>query len=205
MGDERGRFVVFEGGEACGKTTQAARLADRLDARRTREPGGTPLGQRVRDLLLDPDTGEVDPRAEALLMAADRAHHVTTVVEPTLAAGRHVVSDRYSGSSVAYQGHGRGLDPERVADLSDWATRGLVPDLIVLLDVPASVAGERRGRDPDRLEAAGSQFHQRVAAGFQTLAAADPDRWVVIDGTPDADVVERAVAAAVRERLGIEL
>lgn len=196
--------MVFEGGEACGKSTQAERLADRLDAVRTREPGGTELGRQVRRLLLDPAQGEVEPRAEALLMAADRAHHVATVVEPALASGRHVVSDRYIGSSIAYQGHGRGLDPERVAEISSWATRGLEPDLVILLDVPAEVARERRGRSPDRLEAAGEDFHQRVAAGFRTLAAADPGRWVVIDGTPDAGAVEDAVTTAVRRRLGLD-
>ena len=203
MADERGRFIVFEGGEACGKTTQATRLATTIDGRRTREPGGTEVGRRVRELLLDPATGEVDARAEALLMAADRAHHVATVVLPTLEAGRHVVSDRYIGSSVAYQGHGRGLDPERVADVSAWATRGLEPDLVILLDVPAAAAKARRERGPDRLEAAGDGFHQRVAEGFRALAAAEPDRWVVIDGTPDPDVVERAVASAVGDRLGL--
>ena len=205
MGDDRGLFVVFEGGEASGKSTQAERLADRLDAMPTREPGGTEVGRRVRELLLDPGTGELDPRAEALLMAADRAHHVATVVQPTLDSGRHVVSDRYTGSSVAYQGYGRGLDPDRVAEISAWATGGLEPDLVVLLDVPAPVANERQGRSPDRLEAAGEDFHQRVADGFRTLAAADPDHWVVIDGTPDVDAVEAAVMAAVRGRLGLEL
>lgn len=203
MADERGRFIVFEGGEACGKTTQATRLAAAIDGRRTREPGGTEVGRRVRELLLDPATGEVDARAEALLMAADRAHHVATVVLPTLEAGRHVVSDRYIGSSVAYQGHGRGLDPERVADISAWATRGLEPDLVILLDVPAAAAKARRERGPDRLEAAGDGFHQRVAEGFRALAAAEPDRWVVIDGTPAPDVVERTVASAVGDRLGL--
>lgn len=201
MADVRGRFVVFEGGEACGKTTQATRLADRLDALCTREPGGTEVGRRIRELLLDPATGEVDPRAEALLMAADRAHHVATVVEPALGAGRHVVSDRYIGSSVAYQGYGRGLDPERVADISSWATRGLEPDLVILLEVPTSMAERRRWGAPDRLEAAGDGFHQRVAEGFRTMAMADPEGWVVIDGTPDVDVVEEAVTAVVRARL----
>jgi dTMP kinase len=200
---EKGRFIVFEGGEACGKTTQATRLATRIDALRTREPGGTEVGRRIRELLLDPATGDVDPRAEALLMAADRAHHVATLVAPTLAAGRHVVSDRYIGSSVAYQGHGRGLDPATVAGISAWATRELRPDLVLLLEVPAAVAAERMARAPDRLEAAGEDFHRRVADGFRALAAADPDRWVIVDGTADVDTVADAVAAAVHERLGL--
>lgn len=201
-GATRGRFIVFEGGEACGKSTQAARLADRIEARLTREPGGTPLGERIRELLLDPASGEVDPRAEALLMAASRAHHVATLVEPTLASGQHVVSDRYLGSSVAYQGYGREQDPDRISDLSLWATRDLRPDLVLLLDVPSAVAADRRARTPDRLEAAGSAFHERVADGFRTLAAADPDVWLVIDGTMSIDEVSAAVDAAVQERLG---
>lgn len=199
----RGRFVVFEGGEACGKSTQAALLAQRLDAVPTREPGGTEVGRRIRDLLLDPATGDVDHRAEALLVAADRAHHVATVVEPALAAGRHVVSDRYVGSSLAYQGYGRGLDVDRVAELSAWATRGLTADLVVLLEVPSEVAAARQGHSPDRLEAAGRAFHQRVAEGFRTLAAAQPDRWVVVDGTPAPDMVAAAVEKVVRARLGL--
>jgi dTMP kinase len=203
VADERGRFVVFEGGEACGKSTQARRLATTLDALATREPGGTDLGRRIRELLLDPATGEVDPRAEALLMAADRAHHVATLVEPALAAGRHVVSDRYIGSSVAYQGHGRGLDPDRVAAISAWATDGLQPDLVILLDVPTTVARERRGRSPDRLEAAGSDFHERVLEGFRSLAVADPARWVRIDGSPDVETVATAVDEVLRDRLGL--
>jgi dTMP kinase len=203
MADDRGRFIVFEGGEACGKTTQATRLATHIDALRTREPGGTEVGRRIRELLLDPATGDVDPRAETLLMAADRAHHVATVVEPTLAAGRHVVSDRYLGSSVAYQGHGRGLDPDRVASISAWATRDLQPDLVLLLDVPPETAAERRARTPDRLEAAGADFHERVAAGFHQLAAADPARWVIIDGTASIESVAETVLGVVRDRLDL--
>jgi dTMP kinase len=204
-GPERGRFIVFEGGEACGKSTQAARLAERIGARLTREPGGTPLGERIRELLLDPASGEVDPRAEALLMAASRAHHVATLVEPTLASGQHVVSDRYLGSSVAYQGYGREQDPDRIAELSMWATRDLVPDLVLLLDVPAAVAAERRARIPDRLEAAGSAFHERVAEGFRALAAADPDVWVMIDGAMAIDAVAGAVDTAAADRLGLKV
>jgi dTMP kinase len=195
------RFIAFEGGEACGKSTQAARLAARLGAVLTREPGGTPIGARLRAVLLDPGTRLVD-RAEALLMAADRAQHVAEVIRPELAAGRHVVTDRYAGSSLAYQGFGRGLPVDEVRRLSDWAASGLWPDLTVLLDVPLAAAAERQvGGRPDRLEAAGDEFHERVAAGFRTLAAEDRDRWVVVDGTLGIDEVEAMIWTAVTDRL----
>jgi len=195
------RFIAFEGGEACGKSTQAARLAVRLGAVLTREPGGTPLGARLRAVLLDPETRLVD-RAEALLMAADRAQHVAEVIRPELAAGRHVVTDRYAGSSLAYQGFGRGLPVDEVRRLSDWASAGLWPDLTLLLDVPLEQAAERQaGGRPDRLEAAGDDFHRRVAEGFRALAAADRDRWVVVDGTLDIDEVEAMIWTAVTDRL----
>jgi dTMP kinase len=197
----RGRFVAFEGGEGCGKSTQAARLAADLDAVLTREPGATEVGSRLRALLLDPATGPVDPRAEALLMAADRAQHVAEVVEPALAAGRHVVTDRFTASSLAYQGYGRGLDVDEVRQLSVWAARGLWPDLVVLLEVPPQVAAARLGADLDRFEQEGGGFHSRVAQGFAALAAAEADCWVVLDGSPPPDEVARAVRRAVRERL----
>jgi len=195
--------VVFEGGEGCGKSTQSARLAARLDAVRTREPGGTTIGARLRELLLDPATVDLDERAEALLMAADRAQHVAEVIEPALAAGRHVVCDRFVGSSIAYQGYGRGLSVDDVAALSAFATRGLRPDLVVLLQVEASVAAVRVGTDLDRFEAAGDGFHARVAAGFAAQAAADPARWAVVDGAGTKAEVEARVAAVVAERLGV--
>jgi dTMP kinase len=194
-------FVAFEGGEGCGKSTQAARLAERIGALLTREPGGTPLGERVRALFLDPATGDVDPRAEALLVAAARAQHVSDVIRPNLDRGRPVVSDRFTGSSLAYQGHGRGLPVAAVAELSAFATQGLEPDVYVLLEVPASVASSRLGSQPDRLEAAGTEFHERVRTGYERLAAADP-RWVVVDGTGTPDEVERAVWVAVAGRMG---
>ncbi|HLM65397.1 MAG TPA: dTMP kinase [Acidimicrobiales bacterium] len=195
------RFVVFEGGEAAGKSTQAARLAARLGAVLTREPGGTAVGAAIRGLLLDPANAGFDDRAEALLMAADRAQHVAEVVRPALAAGRHVVSDRYVGSSLAYQGYGRGLPLDEVRRLSAWATGGLGPDVVVLLDVPRHAATVRIDARPDRMEAAGDAFHQRVADGYHALAAAEPDRWVVVDGTPEPEVVEAAVWAAVTARV----
>jgi len=201
------RFIVFEGGEGCGKSTQATLLATRLDAVLTRQPGGTALGSALRRILLGaPDeagVGGVSDRAEALLMAADRAQHVAELIRPALASGRHVVCDRYIGSSVAYQGHGRGLDPERIRGISDWAVDGLRPDLVVLLQVDPATAGARTGSPRDRIEAAGADFHARVAGGFAAQAAADPGRWVVVDGSGTVDEVEHQVATVVRERLGL--
>lgn len=196
-----GKFIVFEGGEASGKSTQARLLADRLDAVLTREPGGTEVGRRVRDLLLDPGTGSLDFNAEALLMAADRAQHVAEVVRPALEAGRHVVSDRYAASSIAYQGFGRGLDLSEIRRLSDWATGGLWPDLTILLDVPLEVAAARLGHSLDRFEQAGDRFHRQVIDGFRELAAAEAASWVVLDGTADVDAIAEAVRKIVGERL----
>lgn len=201
----RGRFIAFEGGEACGKSTQSARLAGALGALLTREPGGTAIGRQIRSLVLDPATVDLSPRAEALLMAADRAQHVAELVEPALAAGRHVVTDRFAGSSIAYQGFGRGLPIEEIRQLSMWATGGIWPDLIVLLDVPVDEADRRLGTDRDRMEAEPTSFHAAVSAGFHTQAAAEPDRWVVIDGTPGIDDVAKAVSAAVAERLQLQV
>jgi dTMP kinase len=195
-----GRFVVFEGGEAAGKSTQAARLARRLGAVLTREPGGTPAGAAIRALLLDPDTVGLDDRTEALLMAADRAQHVADVVGPALAEGRSVVSDRYVASSLAYQGFGRGLPVDEVRRLSTWATRGLEPDLVVLLEVDPGVAASRLAGRPDRMEAAGDEFHRRVTGGYRALAAADPGRWAVVDGDGDPEAVAAAVWAVVAAR-----
>lgn len=209
-GGRRGRFVVFEGGEGCGKTTQAKRLAERWDAELTRQPGGTAIGAELRRLLLSappdpsatgPEHGVLADRAEALLMAADRAQHVAELVEPALAAGRDVVCDRYIGSSVAYQGWGRGIDPERIRAISEWAVDGLWPDVVVLLDIEPEVARSRIGGARDRIEAAGQDFHDRVRDGFLAQASADPDRWVVIDGGASPDEVADAVSAALAERL----
>ncbi len=167
----------------------------------TREPGGTPAGERIRKLLLDPSTGELDAKAEALLVAADRAQHVATVVRPTLQAGQDVVTDRYLGSSLAYQGHGRGLALDEVLQVSSWATDGLQPDLVVLLDLPTAEAAARLGAERDRFEAEAQGFHDRVAAGYRELAAADPERWVTVDARGTIEEVAATVAAAVDERL----
>lgn len=195
-------FIAFEGGDAAGKSTQTERLVARLDAVRTREPGGTPVGAAVRAVFLDPDTGHLDAKTEALLMAADRAQHAAAVIRPALAAGRNVVSDRYLYSSVAYQAHGRGLDPERVRALSLWATDDLEPDLVVYLDLAVETARARVAHEaPDRLESEDAAFHERVRAGFLAQAAADPTRWLIIDATETPDAIAAAVWAAVTQRL----
>jgi dTMP kinase len=195
-----GRFIAFEGGEGSGKSTQAARLARRLGALLTHEPGDTPLGAAVRAILLDDHDVEITPRAEALLMAADRAQHVVEVVRPALESGRTVVTDRFTGSSVAYQGYGRQLSPAEVTSLSEWATDELWPDLVILLQVPTSVSAERTGGARDRLEAAGDSFHRRVHDGFLTQAIADPERWAVVDGTQPEDAVAAAIWEIVQIR-----
>jgi len=196
----RGRLIVFEGGEASGKSTQAARLAEALGAVLTREPGGTDIGKRIREIVLDQGATAMAPSTEALLMAADRAQHVVDVIEPTLAAGKDVVTDRYIPSSLAYQGFGRGLDVKQLWRLSTEFAGAMQADLVVLLDVPASVAAVRlQGRD--RMEAAGDDFHARVAAGYRKMAAAHPDRWVVVDGNGSVDEVARRVREAVEKWL----
>ena len=192
----RGRLIVFEGGEASGKSTQAALLAERLGAVLTREPGGTDVGRSLRSLVLDPSVSGLDPRAEALVMLADRAQHVAEVVRPALVRGADVVSDRFSGSTLAYQGYARGLDVAELAGLSAWATDGLEPDLVILLDVAADVAVVRLGHDLDRMEGAGAEFHRRVVAGYRALAAADPARWCVVDGSGTVAEVSARVDAA---------
>lgn len=201
----RGRFIVFEGGEGTGKSTQAARLGARLDAVVTHEPGATELGARLRELLLSAATVRLDDRTEALLMAADRAQHVKEVVEPALRAGRHVVCDRFIGSSVAYQGYGRGLDPDMVRAISGWAAGGLWPDVTVLLTVPHDVAARRVGPARDRIEAAGDDFHRRVLDGFLAQAADEPETWAVVDGTGSPEEVEARVLDAVLDVVDLDL
>jgi dTMP kinase len=198
-------LIAFEGGEGTGKSTQARLLAQRLGdgSLFTHEPGATAVGAAVRAVLLDPSTADLDPRTEALLMAADRAQHVAEVIRPALAAGKIVVTDRFTASSLAYQGHGRELGLDAVAGLSDFATAGLVPHLYVLLVVPPAVRDARlaaRG-GPDRIEQEGRSFHERVEAAFRELAAADPDRWLIVDGDADVDTVADRVWTAVSPHL----
>ena len=182
-------------------------LAASLGAVLTREPGGTAAGEHIRALLLDPSLPAVVGRAETLLMLAARAQHVDEVIRPALAAGRDVVCDRFSGSTIAYQGYGRGLDPAELASLSSWAAGGLEPDLVLLLRVDAPTARARAGgRDGgagrDRIEAEPAAFFDRIDAGFLALAAADPRRWRVIDGAGTVEEVAERVAAAVAEVFG---
>ncbi len=194
-----GRFVAFEGGDASGKTTQARRVAERLDALFTREPGGTELGETLRSLVLEPQT-RVGLRAEALMIAAARAQHVAEVVRPALDSGRNVVTDRFTGSSLAYQGHASGLDVAEVRSLSDFATEGLWPDLTVLIDVPVEVSMARLGDSPDRFEREAGSFHQRVRTGYLELAAEDPT-WIVVDGSSTLAEVSAAVDLALADVL----
>jgi dTMP kinase len=194
----RGRLVALEGIDGCGKSTQARILADRLGAVSTFEPGATPLGASLRTLLLAPDGDPVAPRAEALLMAADRAQHVTDVIAPALDAGRWVVTDRYAASTLAYQGYGRGLDRAELESLVGWATGGLAPDLTVLFDLPVEVAAARRGDDgADRMESEGLAFLRRVADGYLALAGERRDPWLVVDATAPVDEVAAVVWDAV--------
>jgi dTMP kinase len=204
-----GRFIVIEGGEGCGKSTQATALAAALGAILTREPGGTHLGERLRSVALDPALGRLDPRAEFLLMASARAQHVASVIRPGLESGRDVICDRFSGSSVAYQGYGRGLDPSRVGEISLWASDGLSPDLVILLQVSQETAAARRhareagSTGPDRIESEGQFFHQLVADGFAAQAEANPELWAVISGEGEPAEVHTRVLAVFFDRLGI--
>ena len=200
----RGRLLALEGIDGCGKSTQARALAAVLGAELTHEPGATPVGQSLRRILLDPDRPALALRTEALLMAADRAEHVATVVEPALAAGTWVVSDRYSGSTIAYQGFGRGLPPDQLATLVAFAADGVAADLSILVDVDVDVAAARLAADGggDRLERLGIDFASRVREGFLTQAVADPEHWVVVDGTEDERALTAHIVAAVHDRLG---
>jgi dTMP kinase len=197
-----GRLIAFEGGEGSGKSTQARLLAERVGAVLTREPGATALGARIRRLVLDDsgETGEVAPRTEALLMAADRAQHVAEVVGPALATGLSVVTDRYVYSTLAYQGGGRGLDVGELAALSRFAGAPEA-DAVVLLSAPLALRAERLAGVLDRIERAGEAFHQRVEATFEALAAADPARWLVVDGSLGVEEVAAAVWAGLTARL----
>lgn len=201
MAERRGLFIVLEGGDGVGKTTQGRLLAEHLRGRGhevvvTHEPGDTRAGAVIRRLLLDPATGDLDPRAEALLYAADKAQHLAEVVRPALQRGAMVVCDRYVDSMLAYQGAGRVLDVDEVAGIARWATGGLDPDLTVLLDLdPARAVG--RMTDPDRLEAAGDGFHRRVRDGFLGLAAAHPERYLVLPARDDRAHLAARIARAV--------
>jgi len=196
-----GLLIAFEGADASGKSTQARRLAERLDAELTFQFGATDIGGAIRSILLDPANIHLDDHAEALLIVADKAQHVAEIVAPALAEGRTVISDRFSASAIAYQGYGRGIDAARLADMIAFATRGITPDLTVLLDVELEVARRRLGDDLDRIEGAGADFHQRVRDGYLAMAAAHDDRWVVVDAGGAVDEVAADVDAAVDQWL----
>ena len=212
MTSAEGRLVALEGVDGSGKSTQAKILAESLGALLTFEPGATGLGHALRRILLDPSTdlGQpssgtgLDVRAEALLMCADRAQHVARVVAPALGAGRLVVSDRFSGSTLAYQGYGRGLPVPELRQLVAWASAGVEADLTIVIDVPAAVARRRLERAAaDRLERLDEQFFSRVRDGYLELAAEDPVHWAVVNGDDAVEVVAASVRAAVENQLGV--
>lgn len=196
----QGVFIAFEGGDGAGKSTQVRLLAEALEAAGrevvvTRQPGGTPLGAQIRDLVLHGD--HVSPRAEALLFAADKAHHVDQLIRPALDRGEVVITDRYTDSSVAYQGAGRSLGAAEVHDLQMWAVDGLTPDLTVIVDISAEEGRRRRGAIHDRLEAEADDYHEAVRQHFLAMAAGRPERYLVVDGASDPERIH----AAVTERL----
>ena len=199
----KGLFIAFEGGEGSGKSTQTKLLKDWLEDEGhsvvlTREPGGTPLGKDLRDILLSHSTGQISPRSEALLYAADRAHHVYSVIRPALEAGDIVITDRYFDSSIAYQGAGRVLEPGEVARISRWATESLFPTLTIVLDLPAEV-GLSRLKKFDRLESEPLAFHERIRQEYLQLALIDPERYLVVDGLMSVEDIHHAVATRVSE------
>lgn len=198
------KYIAFEGLEGCGKSTHVKRLATRLNAVMTREPGGTAIGSMLRNILIDPANTNLSPRTEALMMAADRAQHISELISPALARGQHVVSDRSVYSSLAYQGYGRQQDLVELKRLNNWAIDGLWPDLVIYIDVPLEILIERlKKRELDRFEREDSAFFERIDAGFRAMATDDPQRWLVIDGTPPKDELEKIIAAKLLERLGI--
>lgn len=197
-----GRLIAVEGVDASGKSTQAQLLAESLGAVSTFQFGATEVGAVIRRMLLDPDNDALDDRTEALLIVADKAQHVSEVVGPALRAGRDVVTDRFTASTLAYQGYGRGLDLAELRTMMHFATGGIEPDLNLLLDVPLELATRRLGSSVDRFEGAGLGFLDRVRAGYLAMAEADPAHWAVVNADgPVAEVAAR-VLSAVRDRLG---
>lgn len=207
-GRSRGLFIAFEGGDGSGKTSQLHRLAAELaeasaPVLAAREPGGTELGQQLRTMVLH-GPEDVDPRTEALLYATDRAYHVATVIRPALANGQTVLEDRYIDSSVAYQGAARQLGAQEIRDLSLWATDGLLPDAVLVFDVDPQVGLSRLGAQRDRLERATDGFHGLVRQHYLEIAAADPERYTVIDANQDIDAVYADAVAALRRIVGLD-
>jgi dTMP kinase len=202
-----GVFVVFEGGDGVGKTTQVDRLCAWLanaghDVLKTFEPGDTTVGAMIRRIVLDPATGEMSPRAEALLYAADKAQHIFAVVKPALRRGAVVVCDRYVDSMLAYQGAGRALEPAEIEQIARWATEDLRPDLTVVLDAELS-DGIHAKADKDRLESAGDVFHERTRQSFLELARRDPDRYLVLDARASREEIAAQVAERVTKLLEV--
>ena len=202
-----GTFIVFEGGEGAGKSTQEALLAEWLEQHghtvlRTREPGGTPAGEAIRTVLLSNEYAGLTDRAEALLFAAARGEHVAQVIRPALEAGSVVVCDRYLDSSVAYQGYGRNLGAEHVRSLSLWATHDLLPDLTVLLDIDP-VVGLSRVTSPDRLESEPIEYHQQVRQAFLDIASTDPQRYLIVDASQSTQAIAEQIRSRVAVLVGI--
>lgn len=211
MNNQRpGVFIAFEGGDGAGKSTQAARLAAALESRgytvlRTREPGGTPIGEKLRSLVLDHGNGEIDAHTEALIFAASRAAHASQVIRPALSRGDIVLTDRYIDSSVAYQGAGRNLGQDAVQSLNEWATSGLQPHLTVLLDVDPQLGRRRRTAGQaaeDRLESEADEFHTRIRDAFLELAAARPASYLVLPAQLPVDELAVRILARVDTVLG---
>lgn len=195
-------YIALEGLEGCGKSTHTTRLGQHLNAVITREPGGTRIGAELRAILANPENVEMDRRTEALLMAADRAQHMAEVIAPALERGQHVVSDRSIYSTLAYQGYGRQLGTSELLTISQWALRDCLPNIVIYIDVPTDVLNERLAkRDLDRFEREGAEFFARIAQGFSELQQADPERWIVIDGTMSKDDVEADIHTKVLARL----
>ena len=196
-----GRLIAVEGVDASGKSTQARMLADSLGAECTFQFGATGVGRIVRDVLLDPANDSVDDRTEALLIIADKAQHVAEIVGPALECGRDVVTDRFTASTLAYQGYGRGLDLAELEAMMRFATGGLEPDLNVLMDLSPEQAWQRLGSSVDRFEGQGREFLARVRNGYLALATAEPQRWAVVDAAGTIDEVAARILTAVNERL----
>ncbi len=199
-----GFFVVFEGGDGAGKSTQVKKLTQKLESLNetvvlTREPGGTELGKKIREILLDQDEFEVTPRMEALLFAADRSINMSQKIKPALEKGFVVIADRHIDSSIAYQGVGRNLGAETIEDISRWAVQGIVPDLTVLLDVDANT-GQSRLESKDRLDRESAEFHTKVNQAFRDLAKASPERYIVIDASKPIDEIAELVFNAFKAK-----
>ena len=194
----RGTYIAFEGLEGCGKSTHVTRLAEKINAVATREPGGTRIGALLRSILADPENTDLNSRTELLLMTADRAQHMSELIEPALRRGQHVVSDRSVYSTLAYQGYGRGLDVDTLLSINTWALNNVLPDIVVWIQIPTEEANTRLAkRNLDRFEREGADFFARIGAGFAELAAKDSARWILIDGLEPKDVVEEKIFAAV--------